>query len=86
MLILRILKNIKGIANAKSELIDNITNNGSVILNKDDQFYNFLKNESKKKNLSIYAFSLNKNNKCYASFDKILKINNGYKIFLKLDH
>src|SRR6056300_1867574 len=36
-------ENIKGIANAKSELIDNITNNGSVILNKDDQFYNFLK-------------------------------------------
>jgi murE/murF fusion protein len=42
-------KNIKGIANAKSELINNITINGSVILNKDDQFYNFLKNESKKK-------------------------------------
>jgi murE/murF fusion protein len=77
-------ENIKGIANAKSELIDNITNNGSVILNKDDQFYNFLKNKSKKKNLSIYAFSLNKNNKCYASFDKILKINNGYKIFFKI--
>jgi murE/murF fusion protein len=78
------LKNIKGIANAKSELIDNITNNGSVILNKDDQFYNFLKNKSKKKNLSIYAFSLNKNNKCYASYDKILKTNNGYKIFFKI--
>src|SRR5210317_924183 len=77
-------KNIKGIANAKSELINNITINGSVILNKDDQFYNFLKNKSKKKNLSIYAFSLNKNNKCYASYDKILKINNGYKIFFKI--
>ena len=36
-------ENIKDIANAKSELIDNITNNGSVILNKDDQFFNFLK-------------------------------------------
>src|SRR5210317_547177 len=75
---------IKGIANAKSELIGNITNNGSVILNKDDQFYNFLKYKSKKKNLSIYAFSLDKNNKCYASYDKVLKINNGYKIFFKI--
>src|SRR6056300_607529 len=54
-------ENIKGIANAKSELIDNITNNGSVILNKDDQFFNFLKNKSKKKNLNVYAFSLSKN-------------------------
>ena len=77
-------KNIKGIANAKSELIDNITDNGSVILNKDDQFYDFLKNKSKKKNLNIYAFSLNRNNKCYATFDKILKINNRYKIFFKI--
>jgi murE/murF fusion protein len=77
-------ENIKGIANAKSELIDNITNNGSIILNKDDKFYNFLKNKSKNKNLSIYAFSLNKSTKCYASFDKILKINNRYKIFFKI--
>src|SRR5210317_1081120 len=77
-------ENIIGIANAKSELIDNITDNGSVILNKDDQFFNFLKNKSKKKNLNVYAFSLVKNNKCYASYDKILKINNEYKIFFKI--
>ena len=77
-------ENIKGIANAKSELIDNIVNNGSVILNKDDLFYNFLENKSKKKHLNIYAFSLDKNNRCYARLDKILKINSRYKIFFKI--
>ena len=35
-------KNIKGIARAKSEIINNIQNNGKVFLNRDDQFFNFL--------------------------------------------
>ena len=35
-------KNIKGIAKAKSELIDNIEKNGTVILNLDDKFFHLL--------------------------------------------
>ena len=77
-------KNINGIADAKSELINNISKNGSIILNQDDQFYDFLKNKARKKNLNIYAFSLNKNNKCYATFDKIFRVKNKYKIFFKI--
>ena len=38
-------KNLQGVANAKSELIDNIVKNGTVILNADDRFYKFF-NES----------------------------------------
>ena len=41
--------NIKGIANAKSEIINNIQSGGSVILNRDDKFFNFLKKKAKLK-------------------------------------
>ena len=43
-------KNLKGIANAKSEIINNIPQHGSIILNADDNFFKFLKSKSKKKN------------------------------------
>ena len=36
-------KNLKEIAEAKSELIENISPNGTMVLNKDDKFYNFFK-------------------------------------------
>ena len=36
-------KNLKSIAEAKSEIINNIVENGTIILNADDQFFNFLK-------------------------------------------
>ena len=47
-------KNIKGIAEAKSEIIQNIKNRGNIVLNKDDQFYKFLELKSLKKNLKIF--------------------------------
>ena len=43
MLMLKILRNIKQIALAKSEIINNIRPNGFVILNADDNFLNFIK-------------------------------------------
>ena len=36
-------KNLKGIADAKGELINNIKKNGTIILNRDDKFFNYLK-------------------------------------------
>ena len=50
-------KNLFGIAKAKSEIINNIVENGSIILNADDKFYNFLKQKSLNKNLRITTFS-----------------------------
>ena len=38
-------KNLIGIANAKGELIDNILSNGTIILNRDDRYFNILKKE-----------------------------------------
>tara|TARA_B100000780_G_scaffold275663_1_gene242723 strand:+ start:57 stop:2903 length:2847 start_codon:yes stop_codon:yes gene_type:complete len=53
-------KNIKEIALAKSEIIKNIKNGGSLVLNADDQFYNFHKKIAKKRKIKIYSFSLKK--------------------------
>ena len=76
-------KNIKGIAEAKSEIINNIKSGGSIILNEDDKFFNFLKTKALKKNLKIFSFSL-KNKKSYANLLKVVKINKKFKIYFKV--
>ena len=76
-------KNIKGIAEAKSEIIQNIKSGGSIILNEDDQFYKFLQTKAFKKNLKVFSFSL-KNKRSYTNLIKITKNKNKYKIFLKV--
>ena len=42
-------KNIKQIALAKSEIINNTKSNGHIVLNADDNFYNFIKKLALKK-------------------------------------
>ncbi len=54
-------KSIKGIAKAKSEIIDNIKSNGTVILNRDDNFFNFLSRKAKQKNIKVVSFGKSKN-------------------------
>ena len=49
-------KNIKGIAKAKSEIINNIQINGTVILNRDDKFFSFISNKAKSKKIKIVSF------------------------------
>ena len=49
-------KNIKNIAKKKSEIIDNIQRNGVVILNSDDEFFEYLSNKAKKNNQKIISF------------------------------
>ena len=53
-------KSLKDIAKAKGEIINNILVDGNIILNKDDQFYNFLSNKAKKKRLNVTCFSSKK--------------------------
>ena len=48
---------LKDIAKAKAEIIDNISESGSIILNKDDKFFNFLSNKAKKKGIFVVSFS-----------------------------
>ncbi len=49
-------KNIRGIAKAKSEIIANIQDNGAVILNRDDKFFNYLNEKAKSKNIKVITF------------------------------
>jgi len=76
-------KNISGIAEAKSEIIENIKSGGCIILNEDDKFFKFLQTKALKKNLKIYSFSL-KNKRSYASLKKVVKIKNKFKIYFKI--
>lgn len=51
---------LKDIAKAKAEIISNISDNGHIILNKDDKFFSFFSNIAKSKNLNIISFGFNK--------------------------
>ena len=83
-------KNLYEIALAKSEMINNIISGGSIVLNKDDKFFNFLKNKALKKKLKVISFS-EKNNadirmikitRQKSNYLLILKINNNIKKFI----
>ena len=51
-------KNIKQIALAKSEIINNIRPNGFVVLNADDNFFELHKKIAHKKNLKVISFGI----------------------------
>ena len=53
-------KDVNGIANAKSEIIEQIKNGGTIILNRDDKFFDYLFNKAKKFNLNISTFGFHK--------------------------
>ena len=57
---LKNFKNIKDIAEAKSEIINNISRNGSIILNKDNKFFSFFSTKAKMRGVNIISFSVKK--------------------------
>ncbi len=73
-------KNLFGIAKAKSEIIDNIIGNGSIVLNADDKFYNYFKLRALHRNLKIISFGIKK--KANIKLEKIKSSKN--KITLKI--
>ena len=75
-------KSLKGIADAKGEIINNINKNGTIILNKDDKYFNHLKKKAKLKNLNIVSFGLSKKSDVFPiNFNN--KRNNLYRIRVK---
>ena len=70
-------QNLKQIANAKSELISHIDKEGTVILNKEDKFFKYLKKCASRRKLKIISFGWNKGDLC---IQKINKIKSYYKI------
>jgi len=78
-------KNIKEIALAKSEIIQNIKGNGYLILNADDYFYNFHKKIALKRRLNILSFSIqNKSSNIYLNSIKKEKLK--YKISISINN
>jgi MurE/MurF fusion protein len=78
-------KNIKEIALAKSEIIQNVKDHGSIVLNADDEFYNFHKKIAIKRNLKIYTFSMKKKNSD-VKLNFIKKEGKKYKIGIKTEN
>ena len=82
-------KNLSGIAKAKGEIIQNVEKNGTIILNRDDKFFNYFSKKAKKNNLKIISFGLSKKSDFHPfsinkiKKKKILKVKVGKKI-LKL--
>tara|TARA_B100001248_G_scaffold135341_1_gene101625 strand:+ start:5317 stop:8073 length:2757 start_codon:yes stop_codon:yes gene_type:complete len=54
-------KNLNGIAEAKGEIINNISNGGTVILNRDDKYFQYFSKKAKLKKIRIISFGINKN-------------------------
>jgi MurE/MurF fusion protein len=84
-------RNIKQIALAKSEIINNTKTNGFIVLNADDHFHNFHKKIALKKNLRVLSFSIKRKNtnvklisikKIGKKFQAAIKINNSKNYFL----
>ena len=77
-------ENINEIALAKSEIIKNIKDDGCLILNKDDKFYNFHKKIGLKKNLRILSFSL-QDKSATINLDSISIEKTKYKISININ-
>ena len=58
-------KNLKGIAEAKGEIINNVENGGTMILNRDDKYFKYFQKKAKKKNLKILTFGFSKKANIY---------------------
>ncbi len=77
-------ESINKIAEAKAEIIKNITKNGTVVLNKDDYFYNYHKKLAVKKELKIISFGIN-NKSSMIKLIRIKKKTNRYEIFVSVN-
>ncbi len=75
-------KNINGIANAKSEIIENIQAGGTIILNRDDRFFNFLSKKAKLFRLKIISFG--KHKKSNIRLKRIIETGGVSEIFIDI--
>ncbi len=77
-------QSIKHIANAKAEIINNIKSDGTIVLNMDDNFYEYHKNLALQKKLKVISFGIN-NRSSMIKLIKIKKIRNKYELFIKVN-
>ena len=77
-------KNLKQIALAKSEIINNTKDNGFIVLNADDNFFILHKKIAIKKNLKIFSFGI-KNKKSNIKLISIKKSGKKFKAIIKIN-
>ncbi len=78
-------KNIKQIALAKSEIINNIKPCGFIVLNSDDSFFELHKKIAKEKNLNIISFGI-KSKKADLKLINIIPFGKKFKINISLNN
>ena len=77
-------KNIKQIADAKAEIMNNIKNNGTIILNRDDNFYNYHKSLADNRKLKVISFGI-KDKSSSVKLTKVKKIKKNYELFFNVN-
>ena len=78
-------KNIKQIASAKAEMMNNIKEGGIIVLNSDDTFYSYHKRLAMKKKLKVISFGI-ENKSSMARLIKIRKMKNKYELFFNINN
>jgi len=78
-------KNLRQIALAKSEIINNTKVNGSIVLNSDDNFFILHKKIANKRNLKILSFGINNQN-ANIKLISIKKISNKFKATIRVNN
>ena len=78
-------KNINQIADAKAEIMNNIRENGTIVLNRDDRFYNYHKNYALKKKLKVITFGI-KNKSATTKLVRIKKKNDKFELLINIDN
>ena len=78
-------KNIKQIASAKAEIMNNIKEGGIIVLNSDDNFYSYHKRLAMKKKLKVISFGI-ENKSSMARLIKIRKMKNKYELFFNINN
>jgi murE/murF fusion protein len=73
-------KNLKGIADAKAEIMNNIKKGGYLVLNYDDNFSNYISKKAKQKKIKIISFGMNKKSNVFIISRKRNVNNNILKI------
>jgi len=76
-------KNIRDIAKAKSEIIYNIQKDGTIILNKDDKFFNYFKKIARNNNIKVRSFGYSK--KADVRFLSLKKSKKNYNLKLSIN-
>ncbi len=76
-------KNLKGIADAKGEIMNGIKKNGTIILNRDDKFFYYLEKRAKSKGLKVVSFGRNKKSDIHLMSISNNKKNKKLKIKIK---